>query len=118
MLFAALEARSELRYWLKFGGEATIRSYPYVGAERVIDPEHVRFLKANARDYFETDEFIFVHASYEPNKPMGDASFETPTLQWETIQPGVACAAPCSRARSSLQATRLKRAEYHWTSDS
>jgi serine/threonine protein phosphatase 1 len=28
MLFAALESRSELRYWLNFGGEETLKSYP------------------------------------------------------------------------------------------
>jgi serine/threonine protein phosphatase 1 len=85
MMFAALESRSELRYWLRFGGEATIRSYPYVGGERIVDPEHVRFLKANARGYFETDGFIFVHASYDPNKPMAEQS--NTTLQWEHVQP-------------------------------
>ena len=56
-------------------------SYPYVGGERVVDPEHVRFLKANARDYYETDDFIFVHASYDPDKPMADQS--NTKLQWE-----------------------------------
>jgi len=85
MLFAALESRSERRYWFKFGGEETIRSYPYVGGERVVDREHVRFLKANARDYYETDEFIFVHASYDPIKPMAEQSNRK--LQWEPIQP-------------------------------
>ena len=73
MLYAALESQSELRYWLNFGGDETLKSYPYRGGDEIIDREHVRFLKAQARDYYETDEFIFVHASYDPNKPMGAA---------------------------------------------
>ena len=85
MLFHALESQSEKRSWLKFGGEETLRSYPYVGGERVVDPGHVRFLRANARDYYETDEFIFVHASFDPNKPMAEQS--NTKLQWEHVRP-------------------------------
>ena len=85
MLFAALDSRSERRYWLKFGGEETLKSYPHPGGEAVIDPSHVRFIKAHARDYHETEEFIFVHASYDPNKPMPEQS--NTTLQWEHVQP-------------------------------
>lgn len=85
MLYAALESQLELRYWLNFGGEETLKSYPYRGGDEFIDREHVRFLKARARDYHETDEFIFVHASYDPNKPMGQQS--NTTLQWEHVDP-------------------------------
>ena len=85
MMDAALESQSELRYWLNFGGDETLKSYPYRGGVEIIDREHVRFLKAEARDYHETDEFIFVHASYDPNKPMDEQS--NTTLQWEHAQP-------------------------------
>ena len=85
MLFAALESQTELRGWLDFGGEETLKSYPYRGGDEFIDGEHVRFLKSQARDYHETDEFIFVHASYDPNKPMTEQS--NTTLQWEPVQP-------------------------------
>jgi serine/threonine protein phosphatase 1 len=84
MLFAALESQSELRDWLNFGGEATLKSYPYGSGDQFIDPEHVRFLK-QARDYYETDQFILVHASYDPNRPMSQQS--NTTLQWEFVQP-------------------------------
>jgi serine/threonine protein phosphatase 1 len=84
MLFAALESQSELRSWLNFGGEETLKSYPYRGGDQFIDPEHVRFLQG-ARDYNETNEFIFVHASYDPNRPMSQQS--NTTLQWEFVQP-------------------------------
>ncbi len=85
MLFAALESESALRSWLDLGGEETLRSYPYRGGDEFIDPEHIQFLKANGRDYYETDEFIFVHASYDPNKPMVEQS--NSTLQWEFVEP-------------------------------
>jgi serine/threonine protein phosphatase 1 len=85
MLYAALESQSELRYWLNFGGEETLKSYPYRGGDEFVDRDHVRFLKAQGRDYYETDEFIFVHASYDPNKPMTEQS--NTTLQWEPVQP-------------------------------
>ena len=85
MLYAALESQSELRYWLNFGGEETLKSYPYQGGDEFIDREHVRFLKSQARDFYETEDFIFVHASYDPNKPMPEQS--NTTLQWEHIDP-------------------------------
>jgi serine/threonine protein phosphatase 1 len=85
MLFAALESRSELRYWLNFGGEETLRSYGDRGRGELIDADHVRFLKANARDYYETREFIFVHASYDPDKPMTHQT--NSILQWEHVRP-------------------------------
>ena len=85
MLYAALESQSELRYWLNFGGDETLKSYPYRGGDEIIDREHVRFLKSQARDNYETDEFIFVHASYDPNKPMDEQS--NTTLQWEHVHP-------------------------------
>ena len=85
MMDAALESQSELRYWLNFGGDETLKSYPYRGGDEFIDREHVRFLKAQAQDYYETNEFIFVHASYDANKPMSQQS--NTTLQWEHIIP-------------------------------
>ena len=85
MMYVALESQSELRYWLNFGGEETLKSYPYQGGDEIIDREHVRFLKAQAREFYETDEFIFVHASYDPNRPMSEQS--NTTLQWEHIVP-------------------------------
>jgi serine/threonine protein phosphatase 1 len=85
MLFAALESESALRSWLDLGGEATLKSYSYGGGDEFIDSEHIQFLMANARDFFETDEFIFVHASYDPNTPMAEQS--NTTLQCGFIGP-------------------------------
>lgn len=83
MLLQALESDSALRAWLDLGGEQTLLSYPYDGTI-IIDPDHVRFIRG-CRDYFETEEFIFVHASYDPSKPMREQS--NTTLRWEHIEP-------------------------------
>ena len=47
--------------------------------------ELVQFLKPNARDYYETGELIFVHGSYDRNKPMTE-QFST-TLQRGFVEP-------------------------------
>ncbi len=75
MLFNVLESRSELHGWLKFGGNK--RSIPM---PRTADPKTYRATTfdsfASSRPYFETDQFIFVHASYNPdNKSMSGQSF-------------------------------------------
>jgi serine/threonine protein phosphatase 1 len=85
MLFAALESEADLEIWLAVGGEQTLESYPDRGGDELIDPDHLRFLEANALDFFETDEFIFVHASYDPNKPMTEQS--DADLRWEFVEP-------------------------------
>jgi serine/threonine protein phosphatase 1 len=85
MLFAALESLSDLRSWLNFGGEDRIKSYPYRGGDEFVDREHVRFLKADAHDFYETDDFVFVHASYDPNHPT--TVQPNTTLQWTFVEP-------------------------------
>ncbi|MGO8750270.1 MAG: hypothetical protein ACLQNE_30365 [Thermoguttaceae bacterium] len=81
MLFAAQEGRSDLAYWLKFGGKKTIESYGGDGPAS-IPREHLDFLKG-CRRFYETDSHIFVHANYHPNRPMTNQSNRT--LLWEPI---------------------------------
>jgi serine/threonine protein phosphatase 1 len=76
MLLAALEGQSDLRYWLKFGGIEALASYGYIGQDispaglrDLIPREHVRFMKG-CRDFFETCHHIFVHAYYDPDRPL------------------------------------------------
>src|SRR5260370_21718238 len=67
MLLAALEGQSELTYWLKFGGLATLASYGYRGGPELrpadlralIPGEHLDFIR-KCRDYFETVGHILV----------------------------------------------------------
>ena len=86
MLLNALESRSEFKYWLKLGGEQTLRSYSSAirpGLE-VIPAEHIRFIQG-CRPYFETERHIFVHASYDPELPMDRQSERS--LRWESVNP-------------------------------
>ena len=86
MLLNALESRSEFKYWLKLGGEQTLRSYSSAirpGLE-VIPAEHIRFIQG-CRPYFETERHIFVHASYDPELPMDRQSERS--LRWESVLP-------------------------------
>jgi serine/threonine protein phosphatase 1 len=86
MLLNALDSRSEYNSWFKLGGQQTLRSYSPAlrpGPE-VIPDEHVRFIRG-FRPYLETPDFIFVHASYDPDRPMAHQTDRT--LRWESVTP-------------------------------
>jgi serine/threonine protein phosphatase 1 len=90
MLLAALEGQSELRYWLKFGGTEALASYGYRGGPELrpadlralIPTEHLVFIK-RCRDYFETARHLFVHAYYEPDRPLHEQSGQV--LRWASL---------------------------------
>jgi serine/threonine protein phosphatase 1 len=83
MFLAAMEGKDDLRYWLKFGGDQTLRSY---GAHlpRDIPWEHRSFL-ASGRDFHEAATHFFVHANYWPNLPLAEQP-STARL-WEHLEP-------------------------------
>jgi serine/threonine protein phosphatase 1 len=83
MLFKAPRSDADLRYWLDCGGVTTRRCYP---DQELIDPEHFLFLTEHCRNFHETDDYIFVHANYVPDRPMPEQSGHT--LRWDAIQPG------------------------------
>jgi serine/threonine protein phosphatase 1 len=92
MVLAALEGQSELRYWLKFGGTEAGASYGYRGGPELhladlrafIPVEHLRFFKG-CRDYFETVRHVFVHACYEPDRPLREQPWGG--LRWASLPP-------------------------------
>jgi serine/threonine protein phosphatase 1 len=92
MLLAALEGQSELRYWLKFGGTEAVASYGYRGGpdlrpadlRALIPARHLQFVKG-CRDYFETLRHIFVHAYYEPDRPLHEQRWGG--LRWTSLPP-------------------------------
>jgi serine/threonine protein phosphatase 1 len=86
MLLKALDSPSEFKRWLADGGEQTLRSYSSAirpGPE-VIPAEHIRFIRG-FRSYFETPDFIFVHAGCDPNLQMDRQSAEM--LRWASVLP-------------------------------
>jgi serine/threonine protein phosphatase 1 len=86
MLLNALESRTERDYWFKFGGQQTLDSYG-VAAPSDIPREHLAFVRT-ARDFYQTDTHIFVHANYWPNRPMHDQPITA--LRWEFVDPKTA----------------------------
>ena len=69
MFLRALTSETMRETWLMCGGMDTVNSYRYCGDIHDIPDEHVAFIRA-ARDYYETDEHIFVHANYDAKLPM------------------------------------------------
>lgn len=66
MMLRALNDLGSLRFWLECGGMATVDSY---GGGMDIPESHLDFLRRCCR-YVETDEFIFLHANYDPDLPL------------------------------------------------
>ena len=87
MLFRSYNSPDDRRYWDLCGGAATRMNYPDRDDHELIDPDHLRFLMAQSRDFFETEDFIFVHASYDPNRPVNQQS-NTTLHSLEHIDPG------------------------------
>jgi serine/threonine protein phosphatase 1 len=93
MLIAAVEGgQSEVRFWLKFGGAATLLSYGWRGGPEVrpadlrglIPRTHVEFVKG-CRNYFTTVQHVFVHAYYDPDRPLQEQKWDG--LRWATLPP-------------------------------
>ena len=68
----------ELSKWLSIGGQSTLDSYD-VGT---MPKSHLQFLR-KSRDFFETDNFIFLHANFNNGYKLE----ETPSriLRWEFL---------------------------------
>ena len=62
--------------WLEHGGVEAIASY---GSERDIPERHLDFLRS-ARDYWEDDRTIYVHANLEPGVELAEQSIDW--LRW------------------------------------
>jgi serine/threonine protein phosphatase 1 len=84
MLLMAREGPSELRYWLKFGGRATLTSYGLGEEPQAIPAEHVRFIQ-DCRDYFESAQHFYAHAYYEPFLPLHLHKWDA--LRWACLPP-------------------------------
>ena len=82
LMLRALESDAALRAWLDLGGDRTLLSYPYDGTD-IVNPAHVEFIRGFL-GYHEADQHIFVHAGYDPNRPMADQS--DMTLRWEHME--------------------------------
>lgn len=69
MMLRARKGGAELETWLQFGGQATLASYDDRERLRSVSADHWRFLEKCAL-YHVAKTHFFVHANYEPNKPL------------------------------------------------
>ncbi len=98
-----IESPERMAGWLSFGGDATLASY---GCRRPADfpPSHIEFLQ-NCLDYYETDRFFFVHASYLENLPLAEQPREI--LLWDSLKrriPGPHCSGKTAIVGHTAQA--------------
>ena len=82
MFLAVQQGGLPPEHWLRSGGQATLASYG--GHLTRVPEEHLRFF-LDLRPYYETDEFIFVHAGYQPEVEMADQP--EATLYWDHLPP-------------------------------
>ncbi|MGQ0633533.1 MAG: metallophosphoesterase [Planctomycetaceae bacterium] len=83
MLLGALENERLKDTWLMLGGIYTLNSYRFGGDIDVIPAAHLEFIRT-FRDYYETNDHIFVHANYEPRLPLTDQP--THVLRWSLLE--------------------------------
>lgn len=84
MMLDSREKKSWFHAWLRYGGEATLRSYSSsvdspVSFDDVPD-EHIDFLENELLSYYECESHFFVHASADSNLALEDQT--DPALYW------------------------------------
>jgi len=84
MMQAARTSEQALRYWENCGGVATLNSYRFGAKLSELPPEHWALL-ASARDFYETDDFVFTHANYLADLPMDQQPDHQ--LRWALFDP-------------------------------
>lgn len=84
MILAAYQGgKDDHNYWCHFGGIETLASFGVQSAKE-IPIEYMQFI-AGCVDYTESEDYIFVHAGCEPEKPM-DKQYST-ILRWNGFKP-------------------------------
>ena len=75
-----LQGADPFRFWMTCGGDATLASY---GGDIQNIPQHHLVFFQNCRAFYETENHIFVHASYQPHVPMTEQDPEV--MFWEHL---------------------------------
>ncbi|QDT09924.1 metallophosphoesterase family protein [Planctomycetes bacterium K23_9] len=86
MMLEVLQNGASHHEWLKHGGVDTLDSYGFDGDLDLLPAEHEAFFDSLG-DYFETDEFFFTHAAYDPDVPLKHQPVEL--LRWYSLTQGV-----------------------------
>ena len=72
--------------WLRYGGLETLESYGFTGDLNFLPAEQERFFDALG-DYFEFQDYIFMHAGYDPQLPLDQQTTEM--LRWYSLTQGI-----------------------------
>jgi serine/threonine protein phosphatase 1 len=75
MLFCARASHSMLDQWLRFGGQATLDSFGSQSLDGI--PDVCWSLLESCRLCYETANHFFVHANYDPARPLGEQPEDT-----------------------------------------
>jgi serine/threonine protein phosphatase 1 len=86
MMLNSLDGRPQPDDWWECGGAATLASYSPNHDVAAIPPEHVAFIRSWG-DCFQTDTHFFVHASYEPDRPLDEQHWQT--MRWQSLLFGI-----------------------------
>jgi serine/threonine protein phosphatase 1 len=86
MMLNSLDGRPQPDDWWDCGGAATMASYSRERDVRAIPSEHVSFIRSWG-DCYETDTHFFVHASYEPERPLTEQHWQT--MRWQSLKFGI-----------------------------
>lgn len=82
MMVNAAQSRSELRFWLNFGGRETLESYGPAGNRRLVPEGHLSFLRQLPL-FYETETHFFIHANYDPIRSL--AQQDRSTMLWKHL---------------------------------
>jgi serine/threonine protein phosphatase 1 len=93
--------------WIECGGGTTLRSYGPRENNLEIDPAHTDFIRTWG-DCYETDMHFFVHASYEPRRPLTEQHWQS--LRWHSLRMGIP-EPHCSGKTAVVGHTSLKDGE-------
>ncbi len=88
MMLDSREKQSWFHAWMKYGGDATLRSYSpaddEAGSFADIPDSHIDFLENKLVSYFECDTHFFVHANADANAALEKQS--DATLYWRRFK--------------------------------
>jgi serine/threonine protein phosphatase 1 len=87
MMLNFLEGRPQPDDWLACGGAATVESYRGADGKLIpAPPEHIDYIRTWA-DCYQTETHFFVHACYEPERPLTDQHWQS--LRWHSLRMGM-----------------------------
>jgi serine/threonine protein phosphatase 1 len=86
MMLNSIDGRPQPDDWWICGGAATVKSYSPEHDIAAIPPDHIAFIRSWG-DCFETDTHFFVHASYEPERPLAEQHWQT--MRWQSLLYGI-----------------------------